>query len=378
MSGQDNMCGGANPLKSFQDQIGRDRSLHQDRAVNNGTPSTVLVGFQSFRSGLGQTTTNGDQEFANFQAGMANLPSLPAMPTHLNGPIQGHPSPFAALGPRPQPAPAPANVAAVSPNWAEEFRQLQANMVHAAPAPVPAHGLMSAPPPPHGIMSAPAPAMGFNTAARFNPMFQQQHMAMVPAQAQSTVPASAAAEEAEHPLVKDAFDAQFAQVEANQEAVDHLQRHEGSFEDEMNQWMQEQESGPPMTAEEQEAAIEQFHDERMTMIADAQDNVEHETNQARDGLENINDDDDDDVNALADDMAKTHVDDLRRTAGEIVGRLGDAPQYQQSTFLTLMRNIMEGNVTVDEAQEGFVTTNDRQPYTGHLEDAAPENKQEKK
>ncbi|TLD28535.1 hypothetical protein PspLS_03666 [Pyricularia sp. CBS 133598] len=368
MSGQDSMCGGANPLKSFQDQVGRDRSLHQDRAVNNGTPST------SFRSGFGQTTTNGDQEFANFQAGMANLPSLPAMPAHLNGPIPGHPSPFAALGPRPQPAPAAANVAAVSPNWAEEFRQLQANnMVHAAPAPAPAHGIMSAPPPPHGIMSVPAPAMGFNTAARFNPMFQQ-HMAMVPAQAQAAVPATAAAEEAEHPLVKDAFEAQFAQVEANQEAVDHLHRHDSSFEDEMGQWMQEQEHGPPMTAEEQEAAIEQFHDERMAMIADQQDMLENQLDQARDGLETDNDDD---VNALADDMAKTHVDDLRRTAGEIVGRLGDAPQYQQSTFLTLMRNIMEGNVTVDEAQEGFVTTNDHQPYTGHLEDAASENKQEK-
>ncbi|ELQ43932.1 hypothetical protein OOU_Y34scaffold00122g1 [Pyricularia oryzae Y34] len=362
MSGQDSMCGGANPLKSFQDQVGRDRSLHQDRAVNNGTPSTVLVGFQSFRSGFGQTTTNGDQEFANFQAGMANLPSLPGMPAHINGPMMGHASTFAALGPRQQPAPAAANVAAVSPNWAEEFRQLQANMAHAAPAPAPAHGIMSGPAPPHGIMSAPAPAMGFNTAARFNPMFQQ-HMAMVPAQAHATVPATAAAEEAEHPLVKDAFEAQFAQVEANQEAVDHLQRHESSFEDEMGQWMQEQEHGPPMTAEEQEAAIEQFHEERMTRIADEQDR-----------LENMNDED---VNALADDMAKTHVDDLRRTAGEIVGRLGDAPQYQQSTFLTLMRNIMDGNVTVDEAQEGFVTTNDRQPYTGHLEDAASEDKQDK-
>ncbi|KAI6371119.1 hypothetical protein MCOR25_004053 [Pyricularia grisea] len=355
MSGQDSMCGGANPLKSFQDQVGRDRSLHQDRAVNNGTAST------SFRSGFGQTTTNGDQEFANFQAGMANLPSLPAMPAHLNGPIPGHPSSFAALGPRQQLAPAPANVAAVSPNWAEEFRQLQANnMVHAAPAPAPAHGLMSARPAPHGIMSVPAPAMGFNTAAQFNPMFQQ-HIAMGPAQAQTTAPATA--QEAEHPLVKDAFDAQFAQVEANQEAVDHLQRHAGSFEDEMDQWMQEQEHGPPMTAEEQEAAIEQFHDERMTMIADQEDMTRNNN--------------DDDVNALADDMAKTHVDDLRRTAGEIVDRLGDAPQYQQSTFLTLMRNIMDGNVTVDDAQEGFVTTNDHQPYTGHLEDPASEDKQEK-
>lgn len=335
MSGQESMCGGSNPLKAFQDQAGRDRSLHQDRAVNNGASSST------FRSGPVQPTFAGDQAFANFQAGVANMPTLPVQ---ITGPMQGPSFNFGGPAQRNMPAAAPA--APVSANWADEFRLFHANNgASIAPANV-SHGPFPAPA--AGFVTAPFPAMGMhNTAAHGHQMYQP-HALAVPAQAQAALPVAADTQE-EHPLVSDAFTAMFARLEADavqtaadrlidvndvDAAVEHLQKHADSFEQDMDNWMSQHGPGP----QERAAALDMEAEQEMENMADEIDTAQ--------------------------------LNDLRRTAQEIVGRIGDSPRYQQSAFLNLMRNIMEGNVTVDAAQEGFVNTADHQPYTGHLDDAA--------
>ncbi|MCJ1373188.1 hypothetical protein MMC20_004415 [Loxospora ochrophaea] len=113
----DSLCGPSNPLQNIQKHVLVDKTLQQDRLAARQSPS------QGFRSLPGPNAGILDAEFEAFQAGQAPGAGLyPHQHFHYNGPVA--PGAF----------PPPASLQS-APGWASDFQRLSLNEARSSPIP---------------------------------------------------------------------------------------------------------------------------------------------------------------------------------------------------------------------------------------------------